>query len=45
MVHELAHLVTYQMTFNPYGDIPTWFSEGISMYAEGALDEDFKPPW
>ncbi|MFC1963280.1 peptidase MA family metallohydrolase [Chloroflexota bacterium] len=37
MVHELAHLVTYQMTFNPYGDMPTWLNEGLSKYAEGDL--------
>ena len=37
MRHELAHLVTHQMTANPYGDIPTWLSEGLSMYAEGDL--------
>jgi Peptidase MA superfamily len=42
MVHELAHLVTYQMTFNPYGDIPTWLNEGISMYAEGTLEEGYQ---
>jgi len=28
MAHELAHLVTYQMTSNPYSDIPTWLNEG-----------------
>jgi len=37
VAHELAHLVTYQMTYNPYGDIPTWLNEGLSMYAEGGL--------
>ncbi len=37
MVHELAHLVTHQMTFNPYNSIPIWLNEGISMYAEGKL--------
>jgi len=42
MSHELAHLVTYQMTYNPYGDIPTWLSEGLSMYAEGDLDLTFR---
>lgn len=36
--HELAHLVTYQMTSNPYSDTPTWLNEGLSMYAEGSLD-------
>ncbi len=42
MAHELAHLVTYQMTNNPYGDIPNWLSEGLSMYAEGSLDPTFR---
>ncbi len=37
VAHELAHLVTYQMTYNPYGDLPTWLNEGLSMYAEGDL--------
>jgi len=41
MTHELAHLVTYQMTSNPYSDIPTWLNEGLSMYAEGPLDPTF----
>ena len=39
MVHELAHLVTHQMTNNPYNSIPVWLNEGISMYAEGEFDE------
>jgi hypothetical protein len=42
MAHELAHLVTYQITFNPYSDIPTWLNEGLSMYAEGPLDITFE---
>jgi|GEM_PF-29727 len=37
IAHELAHLVTYQMTFNPYSYLPTWLNEGLSMYAEGEL--------
>ena len=38
IVHELTHLVTGQMTDNPYGGIPTWLNEGLSMYAEGPAD-------
>ena len=38
VVHELAHLVTNQMTVNPYNTIPVWLNEGLSMYAEGPLD-------
>jgi hypothetical protein len=36
--HELTHLVTYQVTANPYNDLPTWLDEGLAMYAEGPLD-------
>jgi len=38
IVHELTHLVTHQMTSNPYNSLPTWLNEGISMYAEGELE-------
>ncbi|MDV2989468.1 MAG: peptidase MA family metallohydrolase [Dehalogenimonas sp.] len=38
IVHELAHVVTNQVTANPYNSIPTWLNEGLSMYAEGPLD-------
>lgn len=37
LAHELAHLVVHQMTYNPYGDLPTWLDEGLASYAEGAL--------
>jgi len=37
IAHELTHLVIHQMTFNPYGDLPTWLDEGLAMYAEGDL--------
>jgi hypothetical protein len=41
IAHELAHLVTYQMTFNAYGiRMPTWLNEGLSMYAEGDMDAE-----
>ena len=41
MVHELAHLVVHQMTFNPYIELPTWLDEGLAMYAEGPLEPGF----
>lgn len=42
LVHELAHLVTNQMVFNPYNYIPTWLNEGLSMYAEGQLQDSYQ---
>ena len=41
IAHELTHLVIHQMTFNPYGDLPTWLDEGLAMYAEGELAPAF----
>lgn len=39
--HELAHLVTGALTYNCVGGrVPTWLTEGISVYAEG----DASPP-
>ena len=40
VTHELAHLVTYQVTVNPYGSTPRWLDEGLSTYAEGSLRSD-----
>jgi len=38
--HELAHLVTGQRVFNCLGTgMPTWLSEGLSMYSEKAQNE------
>jgi hypothetical protein len=38
IAHELTHIVTYQLTFNPYSGIPTWLNEGLSVYAEGEMN-------
>lgn len=39
LAHELAHMVTHQLTFSPYGaNLPTWLDEGLAMYVEGELD-------
>lgn len=38
--HELAHLVTGELTYNCVGGrVPTWLTEGISVYTEGEADE------
>ena len=41
IAHELTHLVSQQMTFNPYSELPTWLNEGLSMYAEGELEPGY----
>lgn len=35
--HELTHLLTAQLTDNPFSTIPTWLNEGLSMYAQGEM--------
>jgi hypothetical protein len=41
IAHELTHLITEQMTLNPYNELPTWLDEGLAMYNEGPLDSSF----
>ena len=41
IAHEITHLITEQMTLNPYNGIPTWLDEGLAMYNEGYLDPSF----
>ena len=38
IAHEFMHLVTHQMTYNPYNSMPVWLNEGLSEYAEGEMD-------
>ena len=42
LVHELTHLVVHQVTFSPYGQLPTWLDEGLAMYNEGELESHFE---
>ena len=37
VVHELAHLLVGEVTFNCFGGLPTWLNEGLAVYAEGGL--------
>jgi hypothetical protein len=42
LVHELTHLVVHQVTYGPYGQLPTWLDEGLAMYNEGELGSSFR---
>lgn len=43
LAHELAHMVTHQLTFSPYGaNLPTWLDEGLAMHVEGELDASMR---
>ncbi len=39
VVHELAHLLVEEVTFNCFGGLPTWLNEGLAVYAEGVPSE------
>jgi hypothetical protein len=41
VVHELTHMVIYQVTNNPYSGLPVWLNEGLAMYNQGALSSQF----
>lgn len=41
IAHELTHMVTHQMTLNPYNDIPVWLEEGLAMWNEGPMQSQF----
>jgi hypothetical protein len=41
IAHELTHLVTHQVVYNPLGGMPTWLDEGLAMYGEGELTDNF----
>ena len=42
VIHELAHLLVEEVTFNCFGGLPTWLNEGLAVYAEGGLPESQK---
>ncbi len=41
VAHELSHVAIYQVTANPYNDLPRWLDEGLAVYAEGVVDVAF----
>ncbi len=41
IAHELTHLVVDQITLNPYNELPTWLEEGLAVYNEGEIQDEF----
>lgn len=39
--HELAHILTYDLTQERYNRLPTWFQEGIATQVELAANPDY----
>ena len=39
MIHELTHRLVSELTFNCFGDLPTWLEEGLATYAEGEITD------
>ena len=39
LVHELAHLLVSEVTFNCFGALPRWLDEGLAVYSEGGPPE------
>jgi hypothetical protein len=39
--HEITHLMVGEAIYGPFGNIPTWLSEGLSEYAEGPMTESY----
>ncbi len=37
LIHELAHLLVGEVTFNCFGGLPPWLNEGLATYAEGPV--------
>jgi hypothetical protein len=42
LAHEMTHLLVGEAVFGPFGDIPTWLSEGLAEYAEGDMPEYYR---
>lgn len=38
LAHEITHLLVGEAIFGPFGDIPTWLSEGLAQYVEGEME-------
>lgn len=37
LAHELSHVLTRQVSYNFYGDLPVWLNEGLAMWGEGPM--------
>jgi len=44
VIHELTHVLVGHFTFSCLGDVPQWLNEGLAVYSEGPLDDQFQDP-
>jgi hypothetical protein len=44
IIHELTHVVVGHFTFSCLGSVPLWLNEGLAVYSEGPLDQQFQRP-
>lgn len=44
VIHELTHVLVGHFTFSCLGDVPQWLNEGLAVYSEGPLDQQFQGP-
>ena len=44
VIHELTHVLVGHFTFSCLGDVPQWLNEGLAVYSEGPLSDQFKDP-
>ena len=42
VIHELTHVLVGHFTFSCLGDVPQWLNEGLAVYSEGPLDQQFQ---
>jgi len=45
VIHELTHVLVGHFTFTCLGYVPQWLDEGLAVYSEGTLDDQFQIPF
>jgi len=44
VIHELTHVLVGHLTFSCLSYVPQWLNEGLAVYSEGPLDQQFQIP-